>query len=354
MTIQKKFWQNKRVFVTGHTGFKGGWLSLWLYLLGAKVAGLSLQPSSRPNFFEAVGLSDLLESRIGDIRNIDEVTDAMSVFQPEILFHLAAQPLVRASYEDPIGTYATNVMGTANVLEVARKMPSLKVIVVITSDKCYQNNEWVWKYREMDRLGGHDPYSNSKACAELVVDAYRKSFLSQAGVQVATVRAGNVIGGGDWSCDRLIPDYVRASTTGKPLLVRNADAIRPWQHVLEPLGGYLILASRLFETPNSFSGAWNFGPLDPSYVSVKDVLEVMGRFWESGVDCQLEPSMLHEAQILKVDSTKATSMLNWKPVLDFSTVIQWTAEWYKAFYADETMYDYTVNQIETFERMILS
>jgi len=273
-------WKNKKVLITGHTGFKGGWLSLILNQKGAKVIGLALKPGTKPSFYQSVGLDKKVTSILGDIRDLKTVKQVVKKYKPEIVFHLAAQPLVRKSYQNPIETYETNVIGTANVLEAVRSEKSVKVVVCITTDKCYENNEWVWPYREKDRLGGYDPYSSSKACAELIISSYRNSFFKTSkgySVQVSSTRAGNVIGGGDWSEDRLIPDVIRSVFENKNLEIRNPDSVRPWQHVLDPLFGYITLAEKLWTKGPEFAEAFNFGPENDEVVPVKDVLAELNK-----------------------------------------------------------------------------
>lgn len=348
------FWQGRRVLVTGHTGFKGSWLSLWLASQGAKVCGLALPPATTPNLFDEARLSGEIVSEIADIRELGDVKRIVKDFSPEIIFHLAAQPLVRASYEDPVGTYQTNLLGTVHILEAARTSSSVRAVVVVTTDKCYENREWVWAYREIDRLGGYDPYSNSKACAELVVSSYRNSFFnpdrfSQHGVSVASVRAGNVIGGGDWSRDRLIPDIVRAITNGQVVKIRNPQAVRPWQHVLEPLSGYINLAERLILSGVEFGTAWNFGPDDSDSVPVESVVAQFCREWGNDARwaCEDEPH-LHEARMLKLDWSKAAQALEWRPIFPLKEAIRLTANWYKRQAQGEDPRSLMLEQIRSF------
>jgi CDP-glucose 4,6-dehydratase len=349
-------WSGKRVLITGHTGFKGGWLSLDLVGRGATVAGLSLDPDSDPNLFAAADVGSVMDSRISDVRDYASVLSAVQETKPEILFHLAAQPLVRRSYLSPRETFETNVMGTANVLEAVRSVGTCRVVVVITTDKCYQNREWQWGYREIDPLGGHDPYSASKAAAEIVAAGYRSSFFatedSKNGTALATARAGNVIGGGDWSEDRLVPDLIRAFTSGQSALIRNPHSVRPWQHVLEPVEAYIQLAEKLWEEPARFSSAWNFGP---DLLDAKTVGEVVALFvnqwgrdarWE--VDSTLQS---HEAKLLRLDCSKAALELNWTPRLRIHDAIQMTVDWYRAFYQGYRMMDYTHDQIAAYREL---
>lgn len=321
-----------RVLVTGHTGFKGTWLSIWLGMIGARVAGFALAPPTNPNMFDATGgNTDMLDQR-GDIRDPAAVNAVIEKFDPEVVFHLAAQAIVRDGYRDPVGTYATNVIGTATLLDACRRAKSVRAIVVVSSDKCYENRDWVWGYRENDRLGGFDPYSSSKACVELVSDAFRRSFFEGASdpIGLATARAGNVIGGGDWARDRLIPDLARAAIAKEQTLIRNPTAVRPWQHVLEPLAGYLELARRLCSDPKRYSESWNFGPSAHSAKTVETVVKKISACWESvnwSVDSHDHP---HEAARLLLDSSKAAQALDWHPRLTFDDTIGLTADWYAA------------------------
>lgn len=326
----------RRVLVTGHSGFKGGWLCLWLEHMGAQVVGISLPPPTKPSFYEAVGLDRLIDSRFADIRDPEALGRAASGVDAELVFHLAAQPIVRRSHRFPAETFATNVTGTANVLDVARAMPSLKAIVVVTSDKCYDNRGWNWSYRETDRLGGTDPYSASKACAELVAECYRRLwFADPAGPQLATARAGNVIGGGDWAEDRLVPDIVRAASNKLPLFIRNPRSIRPWQHVLEALSGYLLLATRLLSSDGaSFAGAWNFGPSGEQTVDVETLARAImacSRELDLPIRFGAEIDAPHEANVLRLDSSKAHAELGWSPRLTVERTLGLTAEWYAAY-----------------------
>lgn len=291
--VEKTFWHNKKIFVTGHTGFKGSWLCLWLTALGAKVTGYALEPPTEPNLYKLCKIDTYIESNIADIRNIDSLWNAMSTAQPDIVIHMAAQPIVLESYRHPVATYAVNVMGTVHVLEAVRKCKSVRAVINVTTDKCYENKEWVWGYRENELLGGYDPYSNSKACSELVTSAYRSSFFNPRdykshGVAIATARAGNVIGGGDWAPGRLVPDCVRALLKGEKIIIRNPGAIRPWQHVLEPLNGYLLLAQRLYEEGPRYAEAWNFGPCDDDVKSVQWIVERLCSKWGNNVSYAIE------------------------------------------------------------------
>lgn len=338
-------YQNKRVLITGHTGFKGSWLSMWLHEMGAKVVGLSLNPETKPNHWDLLELP--IEDCRVDIRNINAVKQLFAKFDPEIVFHLAAQPLVRKSYQSPEDTWSTNVIGTVNVLEACRLTPSLKAVVVITTDKCYENHEWVWGYRENDRLGGQDPYSASKACSELVVSSYRKSFFNgQNSPLLATARAGNVIGGGDWSNDRLIPDLVRSIIEKRSMEVRYPNSTRPWQHVLESLSGYLLLGQKLILGNTNFSEAWNFGPSQKENCKVSEMLEILKGSWENLLWHYSEQTEFHESSLLHLDSAKANSQLGWHPIWNLETTLLKTTNWYKAWVENKMvlsktqLYDY--------------
>lgn len=345
--------RGRRVLLTGHTGFKGGWLALWLRQLGADVVGVAQPAPDGPGFARAVGLDALIDHRIGDIRDPDGFAAAVADVDAEIVIHMAAQALVRPSYASPVDTYLTNVVGTAVVLDAARAMPSLKAAIVVTSDKCYENNEWVWGYRETDPMGGADPYSASKGCAELVAASYRRSYFADpAGAALATVRAGNVFGGGDWSADRLIPDIVRATVAGQPVLIRNPGSIRPWQHVLEALAGYLTLAAAMLDDGPRHAGAWNFGPDADAVVDVGTLARTMATAWGPGGPRFGfgSPSGPHEAGVLRLDSTKARSLLGWRPVLDLDAAVQLTTDWYRAHAAGGTdMRRFTIDQIDRYQ-----
>ena len=351
MVVDRQFWGGKRIFLTGHTGFKGGWIAHWLSDIGASVHGFSLGTPTTPNFFTETDLKKRISSSvIGDIRNPDQLTDAMNHAQPEVVIHMAAQPLVRESYKAPVDTFATNVLGTVNLLEACRKVRTVKAIVNITTDKCYENREWSWAYRENDRLGGYDPYSSSKACAEIATAAYRNSFLAEPGIQVATVRAGNVIGGGDWADDRLIPDFLRALDAGKTLQIRSPNATRPWQHVLEPLSGYLVLAEKLLTDGAAFSEAWNFGPDEKDTKPVAWIVEhlcnqIPGAKWEVETVQQG-----HEAGMLKLDSARAKSKLGWSPRWNLEVALTKTIEWHQAWRRGEDMAKVTLRQIEAYSQ----
>ena len=336
--VDPQFWSGKKVFLTGHTGFKGGWLAVWLSSMGAKVAGFSLTPNTNPNLYEVAGIAALCEkSVIGDIRNLDDLCDAMKSSNPDVVIHMAAQPLVRYSYSNPVETYATNVMGTVHVLEAIRTCSSVKAAVIVTTDKCYENKEWVWGYRENEPMGGYDPYSNSKGCAELVTASYRQSFFSEKdyakhGVAIASARAGNVIGGGDWSADRLVPDAISAFETGQALMIRNPSATRPWQHVLEPLSGYLVLAQALHEYGVAFNGAWNFGPNDTDARSVQELIELFIAQWGGNATWQQDGKpALHEAHFLKLDCSKARRELAWNARWSLEEAIKAIVQWQAVF-----------------------
>lgn len=352
MTIalpNSNFWQGKRVLVTGHTGFKGGWLTIWLKRLGAQVYGIGLQPYTGPNLFELARIDALCDSYFCDIRNKDHLSALIRNFQPEVIFHLAAQPLVRQSYKEPIETFSTNVMGTAHLLDALRGLESIKAAVIATTDKVYRNNEWYWPYREDDELGGHDPYSSSKAASEIVIGSYRDSFLARQGVAVASARAGNVIGGGDWSLDRLIPDAIRAWQEKKPIEIRRPNAIRPWQHVLEPLAGYLILAEKLW-TNSSLEGAYNFGPLTKDAASVRDVIEMARRAYGNGLVHYVEEKQgPHEAGLLALDISKAQQTLGFQPGLTLANSIQRTIGWYQSQFSGLDPRELCDNEIAVYE-----
>jgi CDP-glucose 4,6-dehydratase len=345
------FWRGKRVLLTGHTGFKGSWLSLWLQSMGAVIRGVALEPPTEPALFKVARVADGMEHRIADIRDYAAIQPLMHEFQPEIVIHMAAQPLVRLSYQQPIETYATNVMGTVHVLEAARHAGSVRAIVNITTDKCYENREWVWGYREDEPMGGHDPYSNSKGCAELVSSAYRRSFLKDANIAMATARAGNVIGGGDWATDRLVPDILRALERHDPVLIRNPHATRPWQHVLEPLSGYLLLAERLFEHGQTDAEGWNFGPRDEDARPVHWIVEHLCENWGLGATWSLQPGdHPHEANFLKLDISKARQRLHWTPRWSLETALILITEWHRDWLSGADMRARTLAQIEAFQQ----
>ena len=350
----------RRVLVTGHSGFKGTWLSLWLHRLGAVVRGISLDPPSSPDMAGLVGLDALVPGVRVDIRDAAALAAAMAAANPEVIFHLAAQPLVRLSYEDPLGTFDTNVMGTANLLDACRRLPDLRAVVIVTSDKCYQNNEWYWGYRETDPMGGHDPYSASKGCAELVTRSFTQSFFPTEAygkthqVAVASGRAGNAIGGGDFGQARLVPDCIRAFSAGKPVSIRYPDAVRPWQHALECLSGYLTLGARLLCDGPAVTGGWNFSPLPTAETwGVRRVVETVAGLWGSG-RCEVEPGEhLHEARMLRLDCSKAIQELGWRPRFDVSTALKSTVRWYRAWHdgaSPDALRALTLDQIDEYEK----
>ena len=348
--IDRTFWQGKRVFLTGHTGFKGSWLSLWLASLGAEVKGYALNPPTSPSLFDEAEVGKVINSQIGDIRDQDALYVSMLEFNPDILIHMAAQPLVRYSYDAPIETYEVNVIGTAKVLEVARNCTNLKSIVNVTTDKCYENDGRTQGYKESDPMGGHDPYSSSKGCAELVTLSYKRSFLQSQGVSIASVRAGNVIGGGDWANDRLIPDILRSFENGNPVVVRNPKATRPWQHVLEPLSGYLILAHKLYDNCDKYDEGWNFGPDDKDVKSVDWILDKMTSKWPDSswnIDHGSNP---HEADFLRLDISKAKSKLGWKPVWELSRTLEKIVIWHNAWLNKEDMQVICLSEIEEYTK----
>lgn len=340
----------KRVFVTGDTGFKGSWLTLWLKDLGADVVGYALPPKRAHDHFNLMQLDRLIHHVDGDIRDLSHLSKVVTEFQPEIFFHLAAQPLVRYSYEDPKTTIDTNVGGSTNILEVVRSSTSLKALVYVTSDKCYKNNEWVWGYRETDRLGGHDPYSASKAAAEIIFDAYSKSyFVRKAGFAAASVRAGNVIGGSDWSEDRIVPDCIRCLNEKRPVILRNPTATRPWQHVMEPLSGYLLLASSLYQGGEKFGGAWNFGPSSKSIKTVNELAKLIVHYWGSGeIEVQVQADAPHESGLLQLNCDRASSLLGWAPRWGFDRSIKETVMWYKQQPTTKDVRSLTLGQIKAY------
>ena len=345
--VNAEFWRGKRVFVTGHTGFKGSWLSLWLSSLGAEVKGYALAPYTEPSLYQLADIGSHLKSDIADVADFESLSQSLQSFDPDCIFHLAAQPLVKFSYENPIRTYETNVMGTVNLLEAARGCNALRAIVNVTTDKCYENREWVWGYRETEAMGGHDPYSNSKGCSELVTSAYRESFFrTSSDVGVATARAGNVIGGGDWSTDRLLPDILNAYDDKKELVIRYPDAIRPWQHVLEPLAGYLILAELLCKDRKSYAEAWNFGPYDQDVKSVKWIVEYMATQFNNGLTWRVEDNIQHhEATLLKLDISKANARLGWKPKWSIDKALDLIVDFHQAWKTGEDLKSKMLHQI---------
>jgi CDP-glucose 4,6-dehydratase len=346
-------YRRRRVLVTGHTGFKGGWLCSWLLELGAQVSGLALEPESSPSLFEAAKLDDRMTSYICDVRDQVVVQDILAETRPEIVFHLAAQPLVRRSYGDPLGTFATNIMGTAHLLDAARTCPSVRAVVVVTTDKVYDNREWAWPYREIDPLGGLDPYSASKAAAELVAATYQKN-LCRGTIAIATARGGNVIGGGDWSEDRIVPDIVRAIIADVPIALRNPQAVRPWQHVLELCEAYLELGARLLTGGPDFAQAFNFGPYNSERLTVKELTDSILKIWHRPRHrYKIEPSPLHEAQVLRLDIAKACSLMSWRPRLGVHDALIWTVRWYKDYYQNPANAAVTTrNQIQSFAKLM--
>jgi len=349
--VNKQFWKNKRVFLTGHTGFKGSWLSLWLQDMGATVKGYALEPSTSPSLFDEAKVAEKIESEIGDIRNLEQLQACMIAFNPDILIHMAAQPLVRLSYKEPVETYEINVMGTVKVLEAARECPNLKAIVSVTTDKCYENKEWVWGYREDEAMGGYDPYSSSKGCAELVTSAYRLSFMQEQGIGLASARAGNVIGGGDWSDDRLIPDILNAFEKEQAVIIRNPKSTRPWQHVLEPLSGYLVLAQNLYEDPQAYAEGWNFGPKDEGAKPVDWILDEMVEQWQGDASWQLDDNdHPHEAGFLKLDISKAKARLQWQPTWHLEEALERIIQWHQAWLNKDNMQYICLTEINDYMR----
>ncbi|MDP1735910.1 MAG: CDP-glucose 4,6-dehydratase [Caulobacter sp.] len=344
--MNDSFWRGRRVFLTGHTGFKGSWLALWLSRMGAEVTGYAL-PAAEVSLFRQARIEGLLTHVHGDVRDLPALGKAIAAANPEVVFHLAAQPLVRLSYDTPVETFATNVQGTVHVLEACRRVKSLRSVVCITSDKCYENREWVWPYRESDPMGGHDPYSASKGAAELVISAYRSSFL-HGDTKVASVRAGNVIGGGDWAADRLIPDIVRALAGGQSPLIRSPDSIRPWQHVLEALSGYLMIAQRLAEGADWAASGWNFGPSEDDARAVDWMVDRMISTWGSGSWTAADGPRPHEANILKLDCSRARTELGWRPVLGLEGALDWIVQWHKAVAAGDDARVVTLAQLDQY------
>lgn len=357
VAVNPEFWRKRKVFLTGHTGFKGCWLALWLQSLGAEVAGYALAPPSEPNFYDLAGVQRGMDSVTGDILDLEHLRGVVRERRPEVVFHMAAQSLVRRSYDEPVGTYATNVLGTAHVLEAARHVPSVRSVIIVTTDKCYENSDDQRGYRETDRLGGVDPYSSSKAAAELVTAAYRNSFFgggrSEVKAGVASARAGNVIGGGDWGADRLIPDVMRATLEGRELLIRNPQANRPWQHVLDPLCGYLMLAEKLFESPERFSESWNFGPDESATYSVSTVLALLRELWGPSLSWRIDDrAHPYEAQCLRLDCTKAKRELGWEPRWNLDSALEATVRWYKAHQSHHDVRAVAQEQIRSYEKAL--
>lgn len=359
MVVDQSFWLNKRVFITGHTGFKGSWLSLWLKSMGAIVTGYALDAQTNPSLFDILNLRNHINHISGDIRDLAHISESVIDNKPEILIHLAAQSLVRESYTSPVETYSTNVMGTVNVLEAVRQSTSVKSCVIVTSDKCYENKEHLWGYRENEAMGGYDPYSNSKGCAELVTAAYRDSYFNpksyaEHGKAVASARAGNVIGGGDWAKERLIPDILNALTANQSVMLRNPSAIRPWQHVLEPLGGYLLLAQKLYQEGVDFAEGWNFGPDEYDTKTVEWIAENLVKQWGNGASygVQISTKNPHEASTLKLDCSKAHKRLQWYPQWNLETTVTRIYQWQKAFLGGENMYAHCLNEIQDYQQQV--
>jgi CDP-glucose 4,6-dehydratase len=356
--LRRSFWKGRSVLLTGHTGFKGSWLSLWLGALEANVTGYALEPPTKPSLFEQADVASGLRSIRADVRDFPRLKAVITDCRPDVIIHLAAQSVVRRGYEDPIETYSSNVIGTVNLLEALRQLGQPCVVVNVTSDKCYENREWVWGYRENDSLGGHDPYSNSKACAELVTAAFRSSYFRADNsahhlVAVASARAGNVIGGGDWTRDQLVPDLIRAFVAGQPCLIRNPCAIRPWQFVLEPLRGYLMLAERLSEDPGLFASAWNFGPSEEDAKPVSWIADKLVRSWGSGTSWRHDArTHAPETRHLRLDTSKTRASLGWHPVLPLERALAWTAEWYQAFHAGDDLGFLTRTHIQRYESIL--
>jgi CDP-glucose 4,6-dehydratase len=353
--LNRSFWKGRKVFLTGHTGFKGSWLSLWLDTLGAEVTGYALDPPTQPSLFIQTQVADTVHSVYGDIRDFHALQSAIESCRPEVVIHMAAQSVVRRGYEDPIETYSSNVMGTVHLLEALRQLGRPCAIVNVTSDKCYENREWIWGYRENEAFGGSDPYSNSKGCAELVTTAYRESYFPPAAVAshavgLASARAGNVVGGGDWTANQLVPDLMRAFQAGRPCAIRNPKAIRPWQFVLEPLRGYLMLAERLSEDPGRFASGWNFGPAGGDAKPVSWMADELAALWGGGASWQLEDGAHpHESMLLRLDATKAEVHLGWTPRIRLQQTLEWTAEWYRLAQQKGDLRGHTCEQIERYE-----
>lgn len=355
--LNSDFWSGKRVFLTGHTGFKGSWLSLWLQQLGAELTGYALQPPTLPNLFEKARVGAGMTSIIGDIRDGGKLLASVSKAKPDVVIHMAAQPLVRLSYADPVETYSTNVMGTVHLLEAVRVCESVRAVVSVTTDKCYENREWLWPYRENEALGGYDPYSSSKGCAELVTAAYRNSYFNakshdQHQLALASARAGNVIGGGDWSADRLVPDILSAFSRGEPVMIRNPHAVRPWQHVLEPLRGYLMLAERLFTDGAPYAEAFNFGPVEDDAQPVEWIVRQLASKWGNSALWHLDDGPHpHEASLLRLDISKAAYRLAWRPVLNLDAGLQLTVDWTRANIDGQDMHSFSLAQIRYYQAL---
>jgi CDP-glucose 4,6-dehydratase len=354
--MRPEFWKGRKVLITGHTGFKGSWLSLWLQSAGAELTGYSLSVPTDPSFFELAQVAEGMESVTGDVRDLEHLHQVIADGRPEIIIHMAAQSLVRRSYVDPVETYATNVMGTVHLLEAVRRTNSVKAAVIVTSDKCYENREWVWGYRENDPMGGYDPYSSSKGCAELLTAAFQRSYFNPAdaarhGTSIASARAGNVIGGGDWAEDRLIPDFIRSMLEGRAVAIRNPQAIRPWQHVLDPLSGYLLLVEKLYEDGARYAESWNFGPRDEDARPVSWIVERMVSLWGDGASYTLDRGENpHEAHYLKLDCSKAHAALGWRPQWNIEKALEATVTWYKAYRSGKSLRGLSLEQIETHQK----
>lgn len=354
--LNREFWEGKRVLLTGHTGFKGSWLALWLRELGAEVTGFALDPSTEPSLFELARVGQDINDVRGDLRDLGALLEVVAEIQPEIVLHLAAQPLVREAYRDPLGTYSSNVIGTLNLLEAIRQTGGVRAVVLVTTDKVYANQEWPWPYRENEALGGHDPYSSSKACCELLAQSYTASFFPPAshaehGLALATARAGNVLGGGDFAAERLIPDVLKAWSAGEPVTLRYPQAVRPWQHALEPLAGYLLLAHRLFTKGPEFSGAWNFGPGEADMCSVGEVVGRLARQWPDAPGVQVEPSELHEAGLLRLDSARARQLLGWRTRWSLRECLEHTLEWHLAWKRGDDLRAVTLDQLNLYAEL---
>jgi CDP-glucose 4,6-dehydratase len=351
LELNKTFWKGRSVFITGHTGFKGGWLSLWLSKLGAKVYGYSIEPPTKPSFFDVINLKNRIENSIkGDVRNLSQITDSLRIAKPSIIFHMAAQSLVRKSYSDPVETFSTNVLGTVNILEASRKIETVEAIINITTDKCYENRGRNKAYNENDRLGGHDPYSSSKACSEIVTSAYRNSFFKKNKIKLASARAGNIIGGGDWAIDRLIPDFFRSIDNNSVLLIRSPQAVRPWQHVLDPLSGYLLLAEKLISSRNNFSESWNFGPEKSGAKTVTWIIDRLSKKFPGAKWKKENSNQYHESKLLKLDISKAKKKLGWMPRWALETAIENTIQWYQAFQDNQNMQEFSMKQINVYQK----
>ncbi len=353
--VNPSIWKGRRVLVTGHTGFKGSWLALWLHSLGARVTGFALPPPTSPSLFDLAAIGDVVDHIEGDIRDLSAIEAAVTKSQPEVIFHLAAQPLVRLSYEMPVETYATNVMGSVHVMEAARRVGGVQAMICVTTDKCYENREWIWPYRENDPMGGFDPYSSSKGAAELAIAAYRSSYfppekMKEGGCGLASVRAGNVIGGGDWADDRLVPDLVRAFSNGRSPEIRSPGAVRPWQHVLEALGGYMMIAERLIAREPAFAEAWNFGPSDDDAQPVSWIVEHMHAAWGGNAHQAVHTAApgVHEAGLLRLDSSKVRAALGWRPVLNLQLALEWIVEWHQSVQRGDHARDVTMSQINEY------